>query len=81
MTRVQTLEQRLAALEREVALLKGEGWQKLSRAAQSLHRTPSGITYLCRTYPEKFREGKEWRWNQNKTQRLIHVSNWRKRDV
>ena len=79
---VLTYEQRITALEREIAELKGEtGWKKVGDAAKILGKSPSNIIYKLQTKPNIYKEGKTWKWNREKTYRLINIAAWRKADA
>lgn len=81
MSRAKTLEQRIEALEQEIAELKGENWCKTGHAAKLMHISVQSIHWRIRTKPHIYRENRCWKWNASKTQLLINVPNWRKADA
>lgn len=77
-SRSKTLEQRIEALEREIAELKGENWCYMGQASNLLHTSVQTLHRRIKEKPHVYREGRCWKWNANRTRILVNILNWRK---
>lgn len=71
---VKSQDQRIAELERIV--YGSPKWVKIAQASAELFISCSTLRRRCLL--KRYKEGKCWKWNYNKTERFFNVSEWRK---
>jgi len=74
MSTVKSQDRRIAELERIV--YGSPKWVKIAQASAELFISCSTLRRRCLL--KRYKEGKCWKWNYNKTERFFNVSEWRK---